>query len=166
MFDYTDESEPTPQESQQKHLLWVVVALLVCGLGLGLAYVNSSKWSLGDAPNFSVSSLTSQDGHANASKTLFYLSPMIMNTTDVGATSFMRLTLALDLERPEVADQVQARLPAIQSAVIVAAASRNSQILKSAGGKAMLRDEITKNINELLPNGGVRTVYFSDFLIR
>lgn len=105
---------------------------------------------------------------ATTASNLYYMEPLVLNGTDSeeDVTTFVRLTLTLELTRPEVAEELQARLPAVQNAVIVAAASRESRALRTVQGKALLRDELTDRINELLPNGGVRAVYFADFFIR
>jgi flagellar FliL protein len=104
---------------------------------------------------------------ASSSSKFFYMDPLVLNgnESDDDATSYIRLTLTLEMDRPDRATELKARLPAIQNVVMLAASSRESRSLRSAEGKAGLRDELTQSINALLPSGGVKAVYFADFFI-
>lgn len=167
MFGQPPASDETPETNLQwRNLLVVGAVVCVCGLGLALIYRFSPGVFL--KGGFSLTTTLGKAGKrpAGASQNHFYLAPLIMNGRDVDTSAFMRLTLTLELERPDVADDVQPRLAAIENIVIVTAASQDSTVLRSVEGKARLRDELTGKINALLPNGGVRAVYFADFLIR
>lgn len=104
---------------------------------------------------------------AAPSANFFYLDPLVLNgnETEEDATSYIRLTLTLELDRPERAADVKARLAAVQNVVMLTAASRESRALRSAEGKAWLREELTQSINATLPRGGIKAVYFADFFI-
>jgi flagellar basal body-associated protein FliL len=137
------------------------------GLGIVLAYSASSGMRLTGGFHMPAS-LQGALQHKSTASNLFYLEPLIVNgpAAEGDATAFVRLTLTLELDRPEVAEDLQTRLPALQNQVIIAATSRESRTLLSSQEKARLRDELTDRINALLPHGGVRAVYFADFLIR
>lgn len=145
--------------------LLLVVVLLVVGLGSAWAMgIFSGAFWTGELTL--PKSITVGQRHASVSPNLFPMEPVIVNARDIDTASFVRLTLTLELERPDVAETVNARLGAIQNAVVVTAASRDSAMLRSVEGKTRLREDLTKTINALLPNGGVRAVYFTDFLVR
>ncbi len=158
-------------EADERSLYWrrLLAFGAVLGLfaaGLVLAYHLSPVPFLKGGFSLSTSSSNPAKRSTGSSSNLFYLEPLIVNTQDIDATDFVRVTLTLELERPDVADIVQARLGAIENAVIVTTASQDSKVLRSVNGKARLREDLTKKINAVLPNGGVRSVYFADLLIR
>lgn len=151
---------------QRRRLSAVGVVLGLCAAGIVLAPHLSPVPFLTGGFSLPTSSDQSVNRPASPSNNLFYLEPLIVNTRDIDATDFVRVTLTLELERPDVADSVQARLGAIEHIVVVTVASRGSTMLRSVEGKDRLRDDLMRKINALLPNGGVRSVYFADFLIR
>lgn len=162
---------PAGHEASETTLQWrrlLVAGAVACACGLGLALIYRFSPGVFLKGGFSLSTSFGKAGKrpSGASQNHFYIEPLIMNARDADASAFMRLTLTLELERPDVADDVRLRLAAIENIVIVTAASQDAAILRSVEGKARLRDVLTKKINALLPNGGVRSVYFADFLIR
>jgi flagellar FliL protein len=44
--------------------------------------------------------------------------------------------------------------------------SKDSATIRTPQGKAQLRDETTQRINGLLPKPGVRSAYFTEFVIQ
>jgi len=165
--DDLDESE---EPGSQGKRIALAGALIVClCLGAALIYgLRSGRLQVPAGLHLPHGVQSTAKRQAAPASNLYYLDPLILNGTDSDedTTSFVRLTLTLELARPEIADQVKAHLAAVQNAVIVAAASRESRALRTAQGKALLRDELTDRINALLPNGGVAAVYFADFFIQ
>ncbi|TAJ08027.1 MAG: flagellar basal body-associated FliL family protein [Nitrospirae bacterium] len=162
----SDGQEADESDLQWRRLLAVGVVLGLFAAGIVLAYNLSPVPFLKGGFSLSTSYNNSVNRPTGPSNNLFYMEPLIVNSRDIDATDFVRLTLTLELERPDVADDVQARLAAIENVVIITAASQDSKILRSVEGKTRLRDGLTRKINALLPNGGVRSVYFADFIIR
>lgn len=168
LSDDLREAEETEAGSPGKRIVLVGALIVLLGVGTALIYaLRSGRLHVPAGLHLHAMQGTQKRPAARASN-LYYLEPLILNGMDSeeDATSFVRLTLTLELARPEIADQVTAHLAAVQNAVIVAAASRESRALRTAQGKALLRDELTDRINALLPNGGVTAVYFADFFIQ
>lgn len=165
-----DLREAEEQEAGSQGKRWALAGAVIFLLGLGavLIYGLPSGLQVMAGLHLPHALQGAQTRPAAPASNLYYLDPLVLNGTDSDedTTSFVRLTLTLELARPEIADQVKAHLAAVQNAVIVAAASRESRALRTAQGKALLRDELTDRINALLPNGGVTAVYFADFFIQ
>lgn len=149
-----------------RQMAWVgAVAVL---MGLVLALVFGVKSGLIVDSGLQLPFQTKIKRQAAPSANFFYMEPLVLNNgaaTDEDVISYMRVTLTLELDRPERAAELKARLAAIENAVMLAASSRESRVLRSAEGKAGLREELTQSINALLPSGGVKSVYFADFFI-
>lgn len=146
--------------------VWLLGALMLLG-GIGLALaagLSSGSFLQG---GFRLPASIASPAHRSAgAPNLLPMEPVILTARDVDASAFVRVALTLELADQNVAADVRARLAAVEDAVIVTAANRDTGTLRSVAGKARLREELTKAINALLPNGGVRTVYFADFLVR
>ncbi|WP_447972079.1 flagellar basal body-associated FliL family protein [Nitrospira sp. Kam-Ns4a] len=98
--------------------------------------------------------------------TLYDLDSFIVNLADAPEVRYLKLTVKLELERPEASAEVAARVPQIRDAVLILLSSKDSTSLRSTQGKFQLRDEITQRINAAIPKGGVKTVYFTEFVIQ
>lgn len=167
MFEqFSDEQEADESGLQWRRLLAVGAVLSLCAAGVALAYHLSSEPFLKGRFSLSPSSSNSVNRPASSSNNLFYMEPLIINSGDIDATDFVRVTLTLELDQPGVADQLKARQAAVENAVVIATAGRGAASLRSVEGKTQLRRDIAQAINGLLPDGGVRAVYFADFLVR
>jgi flagellar FliL protein len=49
---------------------------------------------------------------------------------------------------------------------LVLLSSKDVNAVRTTQGKFQLRDEITQRINGLLPKPGVRSAYFTDFVVQ
>lgn len=167
MFEqFSDEQEADESGQQWRRLLAVAAVVGLCAAGVALAYHLSSEPFLKGGFSLSPSSNNSTNRPTSSSNNLFYMEPVIINSGDIDSTDFVRVTLTLELDQPGVVDQLKARQAAVENAVVIATAGRGAASLRSVEGKTQLRRDITKAINGLLPDGGVRAVYFADFLVR
>jgi flagellar FliL protein len=78
----------------------------------------------------------------------------------------LKLTLKLDVDSEAVSTELSTRIPQIRDAVLVLLSSKDVNAVRTTQGKFQLRDEITQRINGLLKKPGVRSVYFTDFVVQ
>jgi len=98
---------------------------------------------------------------------MYKLDPaFIVNLADPEATVYARVSITLELANQEVLREVQKKEPMIRDAIIEIISSKTSQELKKPEGKEQLKMEILKRINTILTKGGVRNVYFIEFVVQ
>lgn len=97
---------------------------------------------------------------------LYDLESFIVNLADSPDVRYLKLTVKLELERPDASGDVAARLPQVRDAVLILLSSKDSIGLRSTQGKFQLRDELTQRVNNVLPHAGVKTVYFTEFVVQ
>lgn len=161
-----NEPHRSPRRFWKKRLLPVAGVLLLVGVaGAGARFGHEGMGLAVGARLASVFQAAVSPSRAAAPSTLD-LEPLIMNLADVDSFHYLRLTLTLELERPERVEQVRARLPLIQHALVVLVSSEESTVIRTAEGKARLRTAMTDELNKLLPGAGIRTVYFSEVFLQ
>lgn len=96
----------------------------------------------------------------------YELGTFIVNLTDKGADRYLKVTVVLDLQDKAVQEEVAQRLPKIKDAVRTLLFTKNSDEMKRAEGIEVLKEDVIKRINAILPIGGVKNVYFPDFVIQ
>ncbi len=105
-------------------------------------------------------------GQTAAPGVMFDLDPFIVNLADVPDVRYLKLTVKLEVDSEAVSADLSARVPQVRDAVLVLLSSKDVNAVRTTQGKFQLRDEITQRINGLLPKPGVRSAYFTDFVVQ
>jgi flagellar FliL protein len=105
-------------------------------------------------------------GQAAAPGVMFDLDPFIVNLADVPDIRYLKLTVKLEVDNEAVSTELSARVPQVRDAVLVLLSSKDVNAVRTTQGKFQLRDEITQRVNGLLPKPGVRSAYFTDFVVQ
>jgi flagellar protein FliL len=161
-----------------KLLIIVCVAALVFGVGgavVAVKFLGGSdkasetseehKSEVAAKPE-SHSGAGGKQGQAAIPGVMVGLDPFIVNLADTPEVRYLKLTLELEVENEAVSTDLSARIPQVRDAVLVLLSSKDVNAVRTTQGKLQLRDEIIQRINGLLPKAGVRSVYFTDFVVQ
>ncbi len=156
------QAEETTGGGKGKLLLALLLLLiLLIGGGAGAYFFLFAKKEEGkeEAPKPKVS--------PEAVGVMYKLEPaFIVNLADPEMTMYARVSITLELSSPEVTLEVQKREPIIRDAIIEILSNKTSRELRSPEGREQLKLEIIKRINTILVQGGVRNVYFTEFVVQ
>jgi len=94
------------------------------------------------------------------------LEPFVLNLADRDQLRYLKVSIKLQLDRPEAETDFQNRLPAIRDALLVLLTSKESRALRTIDGKMLVRDEIGGRVNSIMKKGKIRQVFFTDFIIQ
>ena len=164
MAEEDDKGEtPVKAGAGKKMLLIVIAGVLLLGGGGGAAWYFMS----GQEEKPAVS-----DEHAKAETVheepgpVMELEPFLLNLADREELRFLKVSIKLELDRPEEKTDYQHKIPAIRDALLVLLSSKESQLLRTVNGKRRIREEIMARVNTLMSKGKVANVYFTDFIIQ
>jgi flagellar FliL protein len=160
--------------------LLIIVSIVALVFGIGGAFVavkflgGASKGSEsseahkddGGGKDESKSDAGGHHGQVASPGAMFDLDPFIVNLADTPEIRYLKLTLKLELDSESVATELSARVPQIRDAVLVLLSSKDVNAVRTTQGKFQLRDEITQRINGLLKKPGVRSTYFTEFVVQ
>src|SRR6185503_13087680 len=104
--------------------------------------------------------------HAATPGAMFDLDPFIVNLADTPDDRYLKLTLKLEVDSEAVVAELSARIPQIRDAILVLLSSKDVNAVRTTQGKFQLRDEITQRINGLLKRPGIRSAYFTEFVVQ
>ncbi|HWF62702.1 MAG TPA: flagellar basal body-associated FliL family protein [Nitrospira sp.] len=105
-------------------------------------------------------------GQAASPGAMFDLDPFIVNLADTPEVRYLKLTLKLEVDSEAVVAELSARIPQIRDAILVLLSSKDVNEVRTTQGKFQLRDEITQRVNGLLKKPGVRSAYFTEFVVQ
>ena len=97
---------------------------------------------------------------------IYKLDTMIVNLADQGGKRYLRVTMELELNAPEVKDEIDMRLPQLRDAILMILPTKTYADIGTTEGKIALRDEIIKKLNSFLKKGTITTIYFSEFVVQ
>ncbi|MCX8163884.1 MAG: flagellar basal body-associated FliL family protein [Aquificaceae bacterium] len=89
-----------------------------------------------------------------------------VNLADREADAFARVAVTLELSNEKVRQEVERRLPIIKDAIIDVISSKTSSFVRTPEGRENLRLELIRRINTILFEGGVRNIYFTEFVVQ
>ncbi len=97
---------------------------------------------------------------------MYDLGTFVVNLADKDADRYLKVDIVLELESEKVKMEVEKRLPQIKDAITTLLLTKTSDEIKTAEGMELLKEEIIKRVNAILPLGGVKNVYFTEFVIQ
>jgi flagellar protein FliL len=161
-----------------KLLIIVSVIALLFGVGgavVAVKFLGGSDKNTDHADEHKVETAAKPDtqsggsgksGQAATPGVMFDLDPFIVNLADVPDVRYLKLTVKLEVDNDAISANLSARVPQVRDAILVLLSSKDVNAVRTTQGKFQLRDEITQRINGLLPKPGVRSAYFTDFVVQ
>jgi len=104
--------------------------------------------------------------HADEPGPVMELDPFLLNLADRDEIRFLKVSIKLELDRPEEKTDFQNKVPAIRDALLVLLSSKESQLLRTVNGKRRVREEIMTRVNGVMSKGKISNVFFTDFIIQ
>ncbi len=94
------------------------------------------------------------------------LDPFIVNLASDSGKRYLKITMQLELARPDMAAEVNNRMPQIKDAVITVLSSKTADDLLTIEGKFRLKEQVLTRINNTLTSGVVKNIFFVEFVIQ
>ena len=98
--------------------------------------------------------------------TTFGLDTFVVNIADRERDRYLKLKAELELEKPEIAQELEERLPQIRDLLISLLGGKSFDEIRTIEGKNFLREEMLLRINALLVTGEVRRIFFTEFVVQ
>jgi len=163
-----DDTEKVVQVAQRgmnkKWVLMGLLALLVIGGG-GTALYKMAGDS-GATKGRSFEAHAEEEPEMESIGPVIDMDPFILNLADRDQLRYLKVSIKLQLDRPERETDFEDKLPAIRDALLVLLTSKEARGLRTVEGKMLVRDEIGGRINSIMKRGKVRQIFFTDFIIQ
>jgi len=164
-----EEEKQQDQESKggKKKLLLIVVLFILTAAGGGAAY----KFLVLDKKKAETKEKQAERIIEEIKATenvgvMFDLGTFVVNLADPDIERFLKVSIVLELKDQKVQAEAQKRLPEIKDAITTLLLTKKSSEIRTPEGIEFLKEEIAKRVNAILPLGGVKNVYFTEFIIQ
>jgi len=157
------EEAPAKAGSMKKMMVLGLMGVLLLGGGGGAAwfFMGGGKDEEGKHAQ-----KTQGEEHAEEPGPVMELDPFLLNLADRDEIRFLKVSIKLELDRPEEKTDFQNKVPAIRDALLVLLSSKESQLLRTVNGKRRIREEIMTRVNGVMSKGKISNVFFTDFIIQ
>src|SRR5680860_277768 len=161
--DDAKEEVPVKAGAGKKMILIIIAGILLLGGGGGAAWYFMGGTE--EKPAEHDEHAKAETGHEEPGPVM-ELDPFLLNLADREELRFLKVSIKLELDRPEEKTDFQHKIPAIRDALLVLLSSKESQLLRTVNGKRRVREEIMTRVNGVMSKGKVANVYFTDFIIQ
>lgn len=149
--------------SNKKLIVIIAVVVLLAIIGGGAAF-----FLLGDKEQKSDPEAEAAAMAANAKMIgpMVTIDTFIVNILDDEENRYLKAAITLEVDSLTTADEITARLPQLQDAILLLIGNKTFGELRDMQGKMQLRAELLNRINEILSRGNVKRIYFTDFVVQ
>lgn len=97
---------------------------------------------------------------------MYPMDPFIVNLLSESGARFLKATINLELSDQTLSAEIDKKKPLIRDIIIRTLSSKTYEDVSTTKGKERLKDELVTKINEILRDGFVKNVYFTDFIVQ
>jgi flagellar FliL protein len=179
MAEAVENTEVEVEKKGGSNTLLIVVAsvlfLILIGGGVaGYLLLNEDEEVLNDASKAVQTQVVEKKTNTSSTRGTNYaeigqMYPMeqfVVNLYSEGGARYLKTSLNLELAGEELAMELDAKKPIIRNIIITALSAKTYEEISTIKGKENLKDEIVLNINEVITDGKINNLFFTDFVIQ
>lgn len=167
------EEEKVEQEQEEKgggkkKLIFLLLIVLITAIGGGAAYkfFVLDKKKAAETKEKQAEKIIEEIKATENVGVMFDLGTFVVNLADPDIERYLKVSIVLELKDQKVQQEAQKRLPQIKDAITTLLLTKRSSEIRTPEGIEFLKEEIAKRVNAILPLGGVKNVYFTEFIIQ
>jgi flagellar FliL protein len=156
-----------------------VLALLLIGGGAAAYFLlNEDEEVLNDANRAVQTQAVAQNKSASSKKStsratnyaeigkMYPMEQFIVNLYSENGSRYLKTTLNFELAGEELAMELDTKKPLIRDIIIKSLSAKTYEEVSTMKGKENLKDEIVLNVNEVISDGQINNLFFTDFVIQ
>ncbi len=152
-----DEGKPAEPKKKSK-LKWIIIVLImtvVLAAGAVAGYIFLSKPGEKKPPVVKPVEIT-----------IWPMDAFVINIAETNGERYLKIVMQLEVSHPEVVKELEKLNPRLRDSILDLLTPKTYKDLMDLAGKQRLREDIAGRINNILQNGKVTKVYFTDFVIQ
>jgi len=161
-----EEEKQEQDKGGKKKLIFLIVAVVLLVAGGGAAYkflvLDKEKSTKEKQAEKIIEEIKATENVG----VMFDLGTFVVNLADQDIERYLKISIVLELKDQKVQMEAQKRLPEIKDAITTLLLTKKSSEIRTPEGIEFLKEEIAKRVNAILPLGGVKNVYFTEFIIQ
>lgn len=160
-----DKAEKAGKSSKSKNKILLIggpVLLLLIFAGAAGAYFLGAFGEGGTG----ASAAAAEAGEKEELGPLVEMEDFVVNIMHKDSARFLKMGITLEVEGEESKSAVERRMPQITDAVLLMVGNKEFDEIKDLQGKMQLKADLLARIRDLTGKGGIRNLYFTDFVVQ
>ncbi|EAK1943840.1 flagellar basal body-associated protein FliL [Campylobacter jejuni] len=96
---------------------------------------------------------------------MYPLDPFTLNLLSDSGSRYVKCTIELEQNSELLKPELDKKVPVIRDIIIRTLTAKTFEEVSTQKGKERLKDELVGKINEILTDGFIKNVYFTDFVV-
>jgi len=97
---------------------------------------------------------------------IYPMDQFIVNLYNEGSSRYLKTTLNFELNSEDLNAEMDKKKPLIRDIVIKTLSAKTYEEISTIKGKENLKDEIVSKVNQVITDGQVKNLFFTDFVIQ
>ena len=97
---------------------------------------------------------------------MYPMDNFIVNLLSESGSRYLKVTLDIELSGEELAPEMDRKKSLIRDIIIRTLSAKTFEEVSTMKGKDRLKDEIVSKLNEVLADGHVQNIFFTDFVVQ
>ncbi len=168
MAEENKENQETEEKKGggKKKLIFLVLIVLLLAGGGGAAYKFLILDKKEETADKKAEKIEQEIKNVEEVGIQYDVGSFIVNLSDKDADRYLKVSVVLEVQDQSIVQEIEKRLPQIKDSITTLLFTKNSREIKTPEGMEQLKEEIIKRVNAILPLGGVKNVYFTEFVIQ
>ena len=162
-----DDSGTEPKKSAKK---WIIIGIVVVVLGGGgyaaWDFLLAERLLGKDDPQTSETEESTAEVEDKEFWTTYEMDSFIVNLLGREGKRYLKTTIELEVENDDIKKELAQRNPQLRDTILLLLTSKSFEDISMPEGKLRLKNELIARINQSLPDAGIRTLYFTEFVVQ
>ncbi len=178
MAEAVENKEIDVDKKKGSNILLIVVAsvlflILIGGAVAGYMLLSSDSEVLEDANRATKSQVVKDPRETRTRGTdytkigkMYPMDQFVVNLYSESGSRYLKAAINFELGNEELAMELDAKSPLIRDIIIKTLSAKTYEEISTIKGKENLKDEIVLGVNEVLSDGQINNIFFTDFVIQ
>ncbi len=153
-------------------IIILLILLILVGGGVAAFFLLNDSGKVAPQPQARVNMSAPPRTVSTRSTNLLTIGPMypmkqfVVNLLSESGGRFLKVALDIELSDESLAAEIDKKKPAVRDIIIRTLSSKTFEEVSTMKGKERLKDEMVQKINQILADGQVMNVFFTDFVVQ
>jgi flagellar FliL protein len=165
----TEEKASAHSSPSKKLVQFIVIGAVLVLLGggafAGWKFFLAKKSSPEDDPGMTETEIASESDDTSPG-VMYSMNPFIVNLVGHQGQRYLKTKIELEITHKDEQENIRLRSPQLRDAILLLLSSKSYQDINTPEGKIQLRSELIARINQILQEGGIRSLYFTEFVVQ
>ncbi|CBG40359.1 flagellar basal body-associated protein FliL [Helicobacter mustelae] len=92
--------------------------------------------------------------------------PFIVNLVTQSGRRYLKTSITFELSNPKLQQEVEQKTSILQDIIIDVLSSKSIEEIVTTKGKERIKDEILQRVNQILVDGYMKNIFFTEFVVQ